>query len=469
MRMTQLRTLTPFALLILLGQGLLLLANVYSATGAPPASQPILRSRLAILTQQADLIMRGRVTAQQTRWSADGRYLETAVTVRVHYPVKGEPQDQLILYTEGGFLPEQRLGLRSSHAATFYTGEEVLLFLQQHGPQLRLVQGEAGKFSLSAEVAQSGLPSQALLSELYGLITETVRAQNQPSTLPADWQAREAAIEPVQAAAPHDFVFENLRWPGDDPAIRFWVNPHSPESGGDDGSVEAFLQALTTAAITWSLVPEAAFSFFYEGPISASEVELNGLNEVIFFAGGQNSVAGRSRIWYDENRTIVEADFWLNSDLDWDATGALERTELDVESAALHEFGHWLGLGHDTDAAAAMFASLTTGDTRRDLSPSDRAGISFIYPCAAPPCNPTIYDTPTPVASPTFTPSPTMTPTPTFTPSPSTAVTPTVTGTPTPTPSPTTTASPTAPPHTPTAFPTALDARRRTFLPMVQS
>lgn len=63
--------------------------------------------------------------------------------------------------------------------------------------------------------------------------------------------------------------------------------------------------------------------------------------------------------------------------------------EFDVETVALHELGHILGLQHSTVPGAVMFASVADNTTLRTLTPDDIAGAQSLYgtvqPQAAPP------------------------------------------------------------------------------------
>jgi peptidoglycan hydrolase-like protein with peptidoglycan-binding domain len=52
----------------------------------------------------------------------------------------------------------------------------------------------------------------------------------------------------------------------------------------------------------------------------------------------------------------------------------------DVQSTALHELGHALGLGHSADPSASMYASKPLGAIKRDLAQDDINGILAIYP-----------------------------------------------------------------------------------------
>lgn len=52
----------------------------------------------------------------------------------------------------------------------------------------------------------------------------------------------------------------------------------------------------------------------------------------------------------------------------------------DVESVALHEAGHLIGLGHSSDPTAVMFASIDDNSTHRNLENDDRQGALFLYP-----------------------------------------------------------------------------------------
>ena len=56
----------------------------------------------------------------------------------------------------------------------------------------------------------------------------------------------------------------------------------------------------------------------------------------------------------------------------------------DVESVALHELGHILGLHHSDVDDAVMAPTLTSSSTRRVLAADDLAGITHLYPAAIP-------------------------------------------------------------------------------------
>lgn len=61
----------------------------------------------------------------------------------------------------------------------------------------------------------------------------------------------------------------------------------------------------------------------------------------------------------------------------WNTTGAA--AALDVESVALHEFGHILGLQHSNISSAVMFPTIAFGEIKRELAQDDRDGILDLY------------------------------------------------------------------------------------------
>jgi Carboxypeptidase regulatory-like domain/Matrixin len=91
---------------------------------------------------------------------------------------------------------------------------------------------------------------------------------------------------------------------------------------------------------------------------------------------------------------VLESDIFLNSSFSWSVSAAGVPGSQDVESIALHEIGHLLGLGHSMigeselisgarrvlGAEAVMFPiAFSAGSLNRALRADDVAGISDIY------------------------------------------------------------------------------------------
>lgn len=253
-------------------------------------------------------------------------------------------------------------------------------------------------------------------------------------------------------------------------------------STGKPPALNGEAAAIQAAAGTWSA---AGFQFTGGAPSGSgtgacSGGGLDGQNTV-GWAAQSGSVLAVTCTWYSQSgnpHPAIEFDMQFDPDWPW-TTGA---PQVDVQSVALHEFGHALGLGHSADGSAVMYPSYTAGTLKQSLSADDIAGAQQLYggganptatPTSAPTSTPTPAGnppTPTPTPGPgaTQTPTPTSTPTnqggggstPTPSPTPSSTATPnasataTATPSPTPTTSATATATPTVAPTSPGASPT---------------
>jgi Matrixin len=157
--------------------------------------------------------------------------------------------------------------------------------------------------------------------------------------------------------------------------------------------------AVNRAFQAWQDVPTATFAGTFIGFTSASPSDDDGMTTIGFQGRPDlDRVLGATRILTNEaTGEIVEADIFLNTTFDWSAASAGEAGRFDVDSIALHEVGHLLGLGHsaigETElqgggrrrviaAEAVMFPiAFSAGNIEgRTLRADDIAGVSDIYP-----------------------------------------------------------------------------------------
>ena len=154
--------------------------------------------------------------------------------------------------------------------------------------------------------------------------------------------------------------------------------------------------AVGRAFATWAAVPNVTISSEFVGFTGATPFQGDNANVLGFTTRADlDRVLGSTSFTVDTvTGNIVESDIFFNSLFTWSAATAGEAGRQDIETIALHEVGHMLGLGHsmlgETElvgtgrrvigAEAVMFPiAFSAGVVNRALRADDQAGISDIY------------------------------------------------------------------------------------------
>ncbi|MGC4113180.1 MAG: matrixin family metalloprotease [Myxococcales bacterium] len=153
-------------------------------------------------------------------------------------------------------------------------------------------------------------------------------------------------------------------------------------------------QSFKTAFNLWQGIPCQYLSFTYDGVDSVhglaqpDKVNVMGLvlesigDDPEFYdnaLGGGGAIAAAATLYY--GGTIYECDIGINAvNYPWGTSGS--GSVFDLQSIALHESGHCLGLAHSADPEAAMYGSLSLGELRRGINNTDQLNLCGVYPKA---------------------------------------------------------------------------------------
>ena len=141
--------------------------------------------------------------------------------------------------------------------------------------------------------------------------------------------------------------------------------------------------AIRNAATTWNK-GGAKFTFSYGGATniandpSPGHDGINSINWSSNFPSGSTTLAQTTYWYYIPSGNIFECDCVFNDTYTWSTAAVTLPGQFDVETVMLHEFGHYLSLGHSSPPAV-MQPTVSSGAQRRFLTADDINGIKAIY------------------------------------------------------------------------------------------
>jgi hypothetical protein len=178
--------------------------------------------------------------------------------------------------------------------------------------------------------------------------------------------------------------------------VRYFISVRSSVPGVGLTDFEA---AMSRAFGRWQAVPTSSITYQYGGLTTAEPGEDDGSSTLGFENHPEMDrvLASTSFLIDRTNGTLIESDIFFNSTFPWSIAPAGEAGRFDLESIALHEIGHFSGLGHSAlgetemregggrrvlSAEAVMFPiAFSSGSIAgRTLKADDIAGISDLYP-----------------------------------------------------------------------------------------
>lgn len=183
----------------------------------------------------------------------------------------------------------------------------------------------------------------------------------------------------------------DVRW-GQMP-IRYFVN----ERDVPGVTSAQFRDAVRRAFATWQAVPTASIQAEFQGATVASPNDVDGRTTIGYLDRPDldRVLAATSFVLNSATGELLESDIFFNTRFAWSTAAAGETGRVDVESIAVHEIGHLLGLGHSAigetemipggrrvlGAGAVMFPiAFSAGNiTDRSVFPDDVAGVVDLY------------------------------------------------------------------------------------------
>ena len=366
--------------IVLITVALILVSSVAGATVFVPVE-------LSELSRDAVAIARGRVVAVDAQWTDGRRGIETIVSLETETYLKGSLGDVVQFRVPGGSLGRFRNIVVG--APQFTVGQQVIVFLGSRGPTVPYVLGMSqGVFRLVQSqgdwmvtpppiVATTRWPHRERHFATVAtrrIRTPGPRAGRNGTMIPdralRRWCGLMVAMAMLLGHARPALAYlkfgseangreVTLKWTTT--PVRYFVT----NQGVSGVSATDFQAAVAQAFATWQAVPSASITYQFAG----FTANLPGDDDGISTLGFRNEptmdcvLASTSFLVDDATGALLESDIFFNSAFSWSVAKDGERAKWDIESIALHEIGHFSGLGH-----SAIGETELMGGSRRVLS-----------------------------------------------------------------------------------------------------
>jgi hypothetical protein len=177
------------------------------------------------------------------------------------------------------------------------------------------------------------------------------------------------------------YLYSGNKWNDATLPLVYYINQNgSPDCNGE-------FTAVQNAAQSWNDVCGSYFVFNYGGTTANQCVAWNGINEISWYETGWNDaniIANSTMFLNTSTNEVTEYDCGFNGvHYTWSTTG--EAGKMDVQSIALHEFGHALYLldvynPSSANANKVMYGWGSSGSLKTNLGQDDMDGITYLYP-----------------------------------------------------------------------------------------
>lgn len=153
--------------------------------------------------------------------------------------------------------------------------------------------------------------------------------------------------------------------------------------------------AVESAAASWSNVAAVSFRFIESESEAVSDARTGGdgknlitvagtVENIALFPKEGNSPPAYTRLFFNRQGSIIEADVVLNPFVQFSTDGSVGT--FDLESVLRHELGHVLGLGHSPAMGAVMYGRISqnrelmeSAEPKRELSDADVSMVRSLY------------------------------------------------------------------------------------------
>ncbi|MDF1665235.1 MAG: matrixin family metalloprotease [Planctomycetota bacterium] len=174
------------------------------------------------------------------------------------------------------------------------------------------------------------------------------------------------------------FAFSHIgsKWSAANRSQSFAVNPNDAPAG--------FESSIRAAAQTWNAQSQVDFQFQFQGQTNVADTVYTDQVQSVYYdasGGGQDATTLATTLHWSTGSEMVHFDIVFNGKQNWSSNPG--NWQFDLESVALHEFGHALGLDHSAQWSAVMYPSTPNGTRRRALTGDDVAGAAALYPAGS--------------------------------------------------------------------------------------